>query len=209
VRSLLSQDTLRAIIDAYAAGASHAASARSAGVSPRVFWRWVKASKENPNDPDYMIDFLGDGNLVTFERCLVHARRLAHLELRSRVEADNLRGYVEVPIRFQGAPVWKPDATLVGKPWLVELLGLDDELLRDECGACIEMTERRQVPWVQVLASLSHAFPDEFVETKRVESTILNLTRGASRPSELIDNGPPRVPENTDTDVRGSGGPRA
>ena len=112
------------------------------------------------------------------------------------MEAANLLGYTEVPVRFQGAPVWAPDPTLVGKDWLVEMLGLPDNLLRDERGATIEMTERRPVPWVQILASLSHAFPSEFVPTSRVESQITNLTRGATRASEISDEdaGAPYVP---------------
>jgi hypothetical protein len=187
----VTEDILLALVDAYSSGLSYAASAKACGISKSTMWSYVKQSREGSEST--IINWMGSP--IQFERALVQGRKLIYLELRSRFEADLLRGYIEVPIYFQGMPTWQPDPQTVGWSSADRIaFGFEaDGLLRDSEGRTIQNVERRPMPVAATLAGLSMAF-DEFVAKTKTESTITNLTKGPSRPSEMRDDGPPLVP---------------
>ncbi len=193
MKKFKTQETLLAVINAYANGASYNQSAAVAGISKRTLWNYVAASRAG-TDPELMVDLLGDGNVMTFEKALVHARRMVHLELRSRVERRALLGHQE-PIYFQGQPTWKEDERCVGvdDPDIRELMGCArDGLLRDEQGRRVQHTIHVQAPVALALRVLEVAFP-EYQPTTNVNTTNTNPpTNGATRGT--MPTQPPVVP---------------
>lgn len=126
---------------------SYAATARKVGVSESWVYKVDEASRaaaiESPGGPSVFLfeEDEGDGNPLWFhqhvENCVRRSIEETESYLRARVTKPRLE-----PTLFQGQKVPARDPLLVGRPDLIELLGLPDDLLRDASGAVVwEMHE--------------------------------------------------------------------
>jgi hypothetical protein len=187
---MMTEEILNALVDDFAAGLSYEAAARARKISVRTFWRYMKISKAD--DPDTLIDFLGER--IQFCRAVVMARKMVHLEGRSRFESRSVLGHDE-PIFFQGQPSWVEEERAVGLDEDTrELLGYSrDGLKRDAAGNRIQHTLHHEPPVAAVLRLLEMSFPEEYRVTTNQQITNLNPpTQGATRGER--PTAPPIIP---------------
>lgn len=126
-------DTLRKFLVVLDATLNYSASIRKIGYrSTDTFYQWIKRSREAQKNDDttsmYWLEV--DGAFDWFHQWVAecHDRSIADIEANARLRARD--GTLHV-VRFRGETVYRRDPALVGRPWLIELLGLPDDLLRD------------------------------------------------------------------------------
>ena len=185
--TLLSEETMLAVIDGLSAGLSYSGAALGAGVRPRTLWYWIKQSQSG--DEQYMLEFLG--SRVPFHTAINTARKILHHEARSRFEKRATLGHEEA-ITFQGRQMYRENLLTVG--WTEderEALGFErDGLLRNEKGEVIPLTSHVEPPVAATLALLSMAFAQEYTPKQRIETG--PIATGVIQPKPMT--GPPAIP---------------
>ena len=186
----MNTQTLLAIVDNLADGFNYKRASIAAGTSVRSFWRAIKASQEGI--PGYMVRYLDED--MTFAEACGSARRVHSMQVRSSFEQYCLTGWAEV-VTHDGAIQYQKDPALIGKPWLVELLGLPDDYLRNSKGEVLPLTVVRKPSDAAVLRFLEGADPDFYrpSSTQNIVTTNLKApTRPVMRGNEMGD--PPPLP---------------
>jgi hypothetical protein len=136
----------RAYLKNLGACCSYAECARRCGVSEAWVYKVIDSAKAaraaSPDGPSIYLfeEEEGDGQPLWFMDHLDNVLRRSIEEIESFNRERVARPRV-VPTLFQGAKVAAKDPLLYGRPDLVELLGLPDDLLRDANGAVVWETQ--------------------------------------------------------------------
>jgi hypothetical protein len=140
-----SPEVLRALLDRLCYRPSLADAARALGLgAPSTLFRWIDRSRKG--DPAFIVHWPSlDDEPRQFCDLIIEARKRNIVSLEHQLRQDAHDGHDEVVI-FEGAIQYKRDPGLIGKPWLVEMLGLPDDFLRDERGRVIPLTIRKPAP---------------------------------------------------------------
>jgi hypothetical protein len=110
--------------------------ARAAGISEPTLWRWLadsrRAKKENFGQPSPFL-FERDGETDYLHEFIKRCIRENIEAIESGARSRAMNG-TWVPATYRGETIWKKDPFLVGRPDLIDLLGVPDDLFRDENG---------------------------------------------------------------------------
>jgi hypothetical protein len=118
-------------LDVLSGALSYAKTARTLRIPERNIYTWVsasRASKEAKLENEFLFEWQGETNYfhVHIKACV--SASVEEIEAAARCRA---RDGVWMPALYRGQTIFKRDPALIGRPDLVELLGLPDDLLRD------------------------------------------------------------------------------
>jgi hypothetical protein len=127
-----STDQFCAYLDVLSETLKYAETSRVLGLHPSTIFHWLKASKAAAAHPEQQSEFYFDyagqpGWLHEHVRGVI---TVSIEEIESAARSRALHGHTSIA-RFQGRTVYQRDPELIGRPELVEFLGLPDDLLRD------------------------------------------------------------------------------
>jgi hypothetical protein len=188
---------LRAYLKVLAACTSYAAAARKVGVSEAWIYKCLDSAKAAREAGDETSVFFfeeepGDGAKLWLMDHLDNVLRRSIEEIES-FNRDRVARPRVVPTLFQGAKVPAKDPLLIGKPDLIELLGLPDDLLRDENGAVVFETQEI-LPPVELISLYLGAYARRLFGKKLEVDQTTKLTGGVmiSSGQQAIEK-PPEV----------------
>jgi hypothetical protein len=112
----------------------YAAASHALRLHPSTIFDWLKSSKaaaaiERPDQPSEF-KFEHGGTVAWLHEHVRNVITISIEEIESAARSRALHGTVAVA-RFQGATVYRRDPALIGRPDIVELCGLPDDLMRD------------------------------------------------------------------------------
>ena len=181
------------ICDNIIAGMSYEGAARSAGITGRTFWNYIKQSQGGENK-DMFLPFMGEDK-VPFHLAVAGARRMLLHEVRSRFERRSLLGHDEVAL-FQGQVVWQLEPRSVGLDEDTrELLGYRRDGLKEVDGQPVPVCIHHEPPVAAVLRVLEVGFPSEYVPQSKsnvTQTTTVNGVVGVAFAKPR--SGPPSIP---------------
>jgi len=181
--------TMVAIVHNLADGLNYKAAAVSAGSSARNFWRAIKNSQEGK--PGYMVSYLDED--LTFADACATARRVHSMQVRSSYEQYCLTGRDEV-VTYNGEVQYQKDPALIGKPWLIDMLGLDDDYIRNSKGEVQPLTVVRKPSDAAVLRFLEASHGDEYRPSSVQNIITTNLNKAPTRPVVRYSEEAPPIP---------------
>jgi hypothetical protein len=178
---------LRAYLKVLAACTSYAAAARKVGVSEAWIYKCLdsaKAAREAGDETSvfFFEEEAGDGQPLWLMDHLDNVLRRSIEEIEA-FNRDRVARPRVVPCLFQGSKVAAKDPLLVGRPDLIELLGLPDDLLRDENGAVVWETQEI-LPPVELVSLYLGAYARRLFGKKLEVDQTTKLTGGV-----MISNG--------------------
>ena len=159
------------------AAVSYAEAARRLRISEnwvyKVFYASRAASQATPEGPSvfYFEEQEGDGEFRWFHD---HVQGIVACSVEEIDAAARMRAArpTVVPTFYKGQRVPARDPALIGKPWLIDMLGLEDDLLRDADGNVIFETMEVQPSTDLVLAMLAAYSPKKFGKKLEVENKV-------------------------------------
>lgn len=183
------KQVMQTIIDGLVDGLSYTGAARSAGVTSRSLFGWIKLSQSD--DPDYSVEMLGE--VVPFATAVTTARRIMLHTARSEFERRSHLGHDEI-VYFQGQVTWKldPRAMAIDDPDTRELCGYRRDGLLEIDGALVANTAHREPPVAATLAMLSMGFPSEYIPKTKQEIQQTVISGGVIQPKAMTR--PPVIP---------------
>jgi hypothetical protein len=179
------------ICDNLMAGFSYRGAAKSAGISEKSFWNYMRRSRSG--DEEMTLDFIGER--VFFHEAVSDARRIMLHNVRSEFEKRSYLGHDEI-VYFQGNVSWQVEPKCVGLDEDTrELLGYRRDGLREVNGEVVPNVIHHMPPVAAALRVLEMAFPSEYVPQSKsavTQTTTVNGLVGIAFAKPVT--GPPSIP---------------
>jgi hypothetical protein len=147
----MKRDRLPEILDCMALGLNYTEIARRLAIDPKTIFNWMARSKAG--DPKFIVNWSGvEAQFAAHARSAV---RMSVMMIEAQARDFALRGFEE-PVVYQGEVQYQRDPELVGRPDLVELLGLPDDYLRVDGRVQIQTVTRKPSDALVTLMLRSH-----------------------------------------------------
>jgi hypothetical protein len=126
-------------LPALAKTVNYALTARATGISESIIFRWIDDSKRasDRGDSPSPFYFEFEEREDWFHRHVRFIQQTVNNQMIESSARQRASIGIWVPSMFQGRRVPAQDPFLIGRPDLVDLLGLPDDLLRDETGCVV------------------------------------------------------------------------
>jgi hypothetical protein len=169
------------------------------GIAEPTTFSWISKSQRAPNE--WMIDWPEGEPPLPFHQQILVARK-KNVALYEHQIRDEIRNGIPEVVVYNGELAYQRDPELVGRPWLVEMLGLPDDLLRID-GRVVPLVINRAAPaHLKIFAGkglLPAIYGDHSTVDFRaqVQHTVLRI--GNKQP-KTIDTAPPQQIEHQHVD---------